>query len=126
MPNKPHILVHPHTFPPDRVSTGYLYGDIVKALVATGLEVDVITTSPHYNYEGDFKADSEKSWLFRVRYHEGARVFHVHQNRDASWLNRALQMLLFHVLFFFKALVLQILSGPVTANSAHSEGFRTL
>ena len=123
MPKKPRILVHPHTFPPDRVSTGYLYGDIVKALVKSGLEVDVITTSPHYNYSGDFTTESKRSGLFRISNHEGARVFHVHQNRDASLLNRAFQMLWFHVLFFLKAMTLPKYSVVLTGSPPITSGW---
>ena len=123
MPNKPRILVHPHTFPPDRVSTGYLYGDIVKALVASGLEVDVITTSPHYNYSGDFTKESKRSGLFRIRDHEGARVFHVHQNREASLINRAFQMVWFHVLFFYKAMTLPKCSVILTGSPPITSGW---
>ncbi len=115
------ILVHPHTFVPDRVSTGYLYGDIVESLVQSGMDVTVITTIPHYNYSEDFSKNSKRSGLFRKTEYKGAEVYHVFQVRHGGLLKRGLFMVYFHVLFFLKAMTIKkfdvVLTGspPITS-----------
>ena len=116
-------LVHPHTFVPDQVSTGYLYGDIVEALVKSGMDVTVITTIPHYNYQEDFSKDSKRSGLFRIRNHKGAKVYHVFQVRKGGLLLRGFFMLYFHLLFFFKALSLKKFDVILTGSPPITSGF---
>lgn len=43
------ILIHTLVFGPDGVSTAYLYNDIAAAFAEAGWQVDVVTTTPHFN-----------------------------------------------------------------------------
>jgi len=48
------VLIYSLIYPPDGVSTAYLYGEIVEGLLKAGNTVDVLTTVPHYNRSEDW------------------------------------------------------------------------
>lgn len=104
---KKHILIHSLIFPPDQVSTAYLYGDISKVLIANGWDVTVITTYPHYNVGEGFLDQSKKSFWCRTTDFEGAKVFHVPQVKTNQIWKRAAYILYFHLFFVFKALFMR-------------------
>ena len=52
---KPKLLIYNLTFPPDQVSTAYLVADIAKGVSDAGWDVEVFTSTPHYNFSQDFK-----------------------------------------------------------------------
>jgi len=101
---KKHILIHTLIFPPDQVSTAYLYGDISKVLIADGWEVTVITTYPHYNVSEGFLENSRKTLWYRTTNFEGATVFHVPQVKNKQLWKRAAYILYFHCFFLIKAI----------------------
>lgn len=100
---KKRILIHTLIFPPDQVSTSYLYGDIVQRLIREGFDVTVITTFPHYNYGGDFKKVST-GLLWRKTDYYGATVYHFPQKKSGSMFVRGVNILTFHLAAFFKGL----------------------
>ncbi|WP_305981818.1 glycosyltransferase family 4 protein [Roseivirga thermotolerans] len=104
---KGRVLIHTLIFPPDQVSTSYLYGDIAKALIDQGYEVDVITTYPHYNYSSNFKEVSKQGFLCRRSNFQGARVFHVKQKKSKTLIVRGAHIILFHLFFLLKAIFIR-------------------
>lgn len=134
---KGRVLIHTLIFPPDQVSTSYLYGDIAKALMNQGYEVDVITTYPHYNYSTGFKAISNRGLLCRKSNFGGARVYHVIQKKSKRFITRGIYITWFHLFFFLKALTIKKFdfvltpSPPITAGllsgiAAHLRGAKAL
>lgn len=101
--SKPRLLIHSLIFPPDQVSTAYLYGDIAQGFIDEGWDVEVFTTTPHYNFEKDFSKQSKRRFLhFETDFH-GARVVHIPQKKSNSGLTRGLYLLWFHFTFFIRA-----------------------
>ena len=49
MGKKRKLLIHSIVFSPDGVSTAYLYNDIALGFKNAGYDVEVLTTTPHYN-----------------------------------------------------------------------------
>lgn len=102
--SKPRLLIYSLIFPPDQVSTAYLYGDIAQGFLDEGWDVEVFTTTPHYNFEKDFSKQSKRRFLhFETDFH-GARVVHIPQKKSNSGLTRGLYLLWFHFTFFIRAL----------------------
>lgn len=101
---KKKVLIHTLIFPPDQVSTSYLYGDIVQSLLKNGYEVLVITTFPHYNYNDDFFKVSEKAGFWRTTDYHGAKVFHFPQEKSSNPLIRGSYLVLFHLAFILKSI----------------------
>lgn len=101
---KPRLLIHSLIFPPDQVSTAYLYGDIAKGFIDEGWDVEVFTTTPHYNYEDDFLKISRKRIFHSETNFFGARVIHIPQKKSASTVIRGLYILWFHISFVFRVL----------------------
>lgn len=119
-----HVLVHSLIFPPDQVSTSYLYGDLVEAFIKSGFKVTVLTTFPHYNYKGDFKGKSKEAGLFwRKTDYFGAEVYHFPQNKSQSSPRRALYILAFHLAFFLKALFVSRIDVILTPSPPLTSGF---
>ncbi len=118
---KKHIVVHILMFPPDQVSTAYLYGDIVQEFVNRGFKVTVVTTTPHYNYEGSIENDLGGSLLWKKTNYYGAEVFHFPHTSSKSFLLRAFNIFFFHIASFIKILFLRKIdviltpSPPITA-----------
>lgn len=117
------VLIHTLIFPPDQVSTSYLYGDIAQKLIKSGYEVVVLTTYPHYNYEGDFKKNSSWGLFWRKTLYFGARVFHFPQSKSESNIVRGVYILLFHFAFMVKALTLKKFHYILTPSPPISSGF---
>ena len=118
-----HILIHTLIFPPDQVSTSYLYGDIVQKMISHGYEVSVITTTPHYNYDDDFKNVSKKNILCRTTNYFGAKVYHFPQNKSKSLILRGVNILGFHIFFLIRALSLKKIDYILTPSPPLTSGF---
>ena len=95
-------------FNPDGVSTAYLYGDIATALKKQGLDVVVLTTTPHYNR---VEAQIEKQplkwkiWgLLKKSTFNGIPVYHVPQKKFKSTILRLLGFVYWHIVSFITAL----------------------
>jgi glycosyltransferase involved in cell wall biosynthesis len=79
MANK-RVLIHSIAFFPDGVSTAYLYNDIALELKKNDFEVIVLTTTPHYNFTGNFKEFGIKAKFLGLVYEsnfKGIRVIHI-------------------------------------------------
>lgn len=98
------ILIHSLTFKPDGVSTAYLYADLVSELKKLGHEIEVLTTTPHYNL-----IDSElirqplkkKNWFFYQSVYDGVNVYHIPMTKSRFILKRMIDFVKFHVLALF-------------------------
>ena len=117
------VLIHTLIFPPDQVSTSYLYGDIVQRLIKSGYEVVVLTTFPHYNYEGDFRENSQSGLFWRKTDYFGSKVFHFPQTKSGSNLVRGIYILLFHFAFLVKALTIKKFHYIITPSPPITSGF---
>ena len=56
------ILIHSLIFSPDGVSTAYLYNDIALKFQASGYEVIVLSTTPHYNLVKEQLIEQPLKW----------------------------------------------------------------
>jgi len=88
-------------FPPDRVSTALIVGDLASDLVSAGHRVTVITTKAHYNPD-PAAPHVLRRWLGPIvqcsEWH-GAPVYHcIMPAKSAGVLHRVSSWLLFHVL----------------------------
>lgn len=105
------ILIHSLIFPPDGVSTAYLYGDIALALKKHGFEVEVLTTTPHYNEVAEQVARQPLKWkiwgLLKKSDFNGIRVLHVPQKKFKSTYLRLLGFIYWHIVSFFTALTVR-------------------
>lgn len=117
------ILIHTLIFPPDQVSTSYLYGDIVQKLIKNNYEVDVITTTPHYNCTDDFKLISERKLFYRKTNYFGANVYHFPQKKSKSLFLRGWNILGFHLFFIVKALFISKINYILTPSPPLTSGF---
>lgn len=120
---KKRVLIHTLIFPPDQVSTSYLYGDIVQKLIKSGYDVVVLTTFPHYNYDGDFKQKSSWGLFWRKTGYFGSEVFHFPQSKSDSKIIRGTYILLFHLAFLIKALTLKKFHYILTPSPPITSGF---
>lgn len=100
-PDRRHILILSLLFPPDRVSTAHIVGDLAADLVRSGYRVTAVTTTPHYNPE-QISRQSLRPWLGRLIQRSdwhGASVYHcLMPAKSGAVLHRVSSWLLFHVL----------------------------
>lgn len=119
--DKPRLLIHSLIFPPDQVSTAYLYGDIARTFVEKGWEVDVFTTIPHYNVNDVDEIEYKKVYFGGRSSFFGARVRHFPQKKSSNFIVRSIYILAFHLGFIFRGLfgksfdVVLTPSPPLTA-----------
>jgi glycosyltransferase involved in cell wall biosynthesis len=103
--SKKKILIHSIVFSPDGVSTAYLYNDIALSFKADGYDVEVLTTTPHYNIlEEERIKQPLKAHLAGLYYtsdFHGINVIHVPQKKYKSTLLRMLGFMYWHLLSFF-------------------------
>jgi len=118
---KKHVVLHILMFPPDQVSTAYLYGDIVQAFLKANFRVSVFTTTPHYNFKEKFKSNSGFSFFWKKSNYFGAEVHHFPHTHSKRFFMRGINILCFHLAFVFKVLFLRNVdvfitpSPPITA-----------
>jgi len=114
------ILIHSLIFKPDGVSTAYLYADLVSELKKLGHEIEVLTTTPHYNI---IKTDIEKQPLKRKNLffyestYDGVNVYHIPMKKSKFILKRIIDFVKFHVLalcsaFFIKKFDVVLAPSP--------------
>lgn len=108
---KKKVLIHSLIFPPDGVSTAYLYGDIALALKKNGYDVEVLTTTPHYNEVTEQLARQPMKWkvlgLLKQSDFNGIRVLHVPQKKFKSTFLRILGFVYWHIVSFLAALTIK-------------------
>lgn len=117
------LLIHALTFPPDQVSTAYLYGDIAQKFVSEGWEVEVFTTVPHYNYSENFRAVSKQGLFTRTTQYHGIKVRHFYQSKSVPTFVRALLLFCFHFAFIIRALLGPKYSVVLTPSPPLTAGF---
>lgn len=102
------ILIHSIVFAPDAVSTAYLYNDIAYNLKKNGFNVEVLSTTPHYNRLDDNiqKTTITKRFfgLYYISDYKGIKVYHVPQKKYNSIFLRGIVMIYWHVLSFILGL----------------------
>ena len=94
-------------FPPDQLSTAYLYGDLVKGFLDKGYRVTVLTTTPHYNFNTTFVSKSKNSFIWKRSNYFGAEVFHFPHTKSKSLIKRAINITFFHLAFIIKSLFIK-------------------
>lgn len=96
------ILILSLIFPPDGVSSAQLLGEIAEDLHLADNEVEVFTTSPHYNADEAALASQPITWswhrLTGVSDYRGIRVTHLRMPpKSAGSVGRIFQWLWFHL-----------------------------
>jgi len=119
---KKRVLIHTLIFPPDQVSTSYLYGDIAQKIINSGFEVVVLTTYPHYNFNKNFKGDSKWGFFWRKTDFFGATVYHFPQKKSNSGIVRGGYLLLFHLAFLVKAMTIKKFHYIITPSPPITSG----
>jgi glycosyltransferase involved in cell wall biosynthesis len=98
------ILIHSLVFSPDGVSTAFLYRDIAKGLQKNGLEVVVLTTTPHYNDDNlEFEKQVLKKKLFGLFFTSslnGIIVYHLPFIKYRNTFFRILSFIYLHLFSF--------------------------
>lgn len=81
-------------FPPDGVSTAQIMGDLALDLRALGHDVEVMTTTPHYNQdlEAEARQPLHRHWgrLLQKSNYDGIPVYHVLMPRKGTSIARRL------------------------------------
>jgi glycosyltransferase involved in cell wall biosynthesis len=98
--SKKTILVHSIVFYPDGVSTAYLYNDIALELKKNDFEVVVLTTTPHYNFKGDYNSFGLSKRFFGVFYqsdYKGIKVIHIPMKKRNSTSLRIISFFYWHL-----------------------------
>lgn len=108
---KKRVLIHSLVFNPDGVSTAYLYGDIARELKKSGFDVEVLTTTPHYNQVPSQLASQPLKWkipgFLKVSDFYGIKVYHVPQKKFKSTVLRLFGFVYWHIVSFITALFLR-------------------
>jgi len=97
------ILFLSLVFPPDSVSTAQIMGDLAVDLKRLGHNVEVLTTTPHYNrdLEAESRQPLHKFWgaVLQKSTYQGISVFHVIMpKKGVSIIARILAWINFHIL----------------------------
>ena len=94
------ILFHSLTIPPDKVSTGMLVAEIASGFKDSGVDVEILASTPQYNFDSsvDSKVELKKTSknLYESTY-KNVKVFHISsKKRSYSDSKRIFQWLKFH------------------------------
>ena len=99
--NKKKVLIHSIVFSPDAVSTAYLYNDIAIELKNNNYDVEVLTTTPHYNIINNINTDQRiKKVLFGFYYESffnGIKVYHIPLKKFKNTFLRLLSFIYWHI-----------------------------
>lgn len=108
---KKRVLIHSLVFNPDGVSTAYLYGDIARSLKKAGLDVVVLTTTPHYNRVTSQLEKQPLKWkiwgFIKTSCFDGIDVYHIPQKKFKSTLLRLIGFVYWHIVSFTAALCIK-------------------
>ena len=103
------VLFHSLTIPPDNVSTGQLVADIAAELKLEGKQIEILASSPQYNFNNEIYENGTLEKLGKHLYvseYNGVKIYHVHSNRRSfNREKRFLQWLSFHcksIIFLYK------------------------
>jgi glycosyltransferase involved in cell wall biosynthesis len=103
------VLFHSLTIPPDNVSTGQLVADIAAELKLEGKQIEILASSPQYNFNNEIYENGTLEKLGKHLYvseYNGVKIYHIHSNRRSfNREKRFLQWLSFHcksIIFLYK------------------------
>ena len=103
------VLFHSLTIPPDNVSTGQLVADIAVELKLEGKQIEILASSPQYNFDNDIYENGTLEKLGKHLYvseYQGVKIYHIHSNRRSfNRKKRFLQWMSFHfrsIIFLYK------------------------
>lgn len=96
------VLILSLIFPPDGVSSAQLLGEIAEDLDRDGIEVEVITTTPHYNIDSAAQAEQPMRWkwhrLSARSTFKGMPVLHLRMPaKSGGSIGRITQWIWFHL-----------------------------
>lgn len=98
----PRVLILSLLFPPDNVSTAHIMGDLAVDLRDAGYDVQVVTSTPHYNRDADAESRqplARSGFLFSRSSFHGIPVIHARVGKKSrSVLRRLLSWCGFHLL----------------------------
>lgn len=96
------ILIHSIAFSPDGVSTAYIYNDLAEAFKERGFEVQVLTTTPHFNeIETQQVLKKNLLGLFYKSIFKDIEVYHVWQKKYDLPLLRIIGFFYWHIVAIF-------------------------
>ena len=128
--NLKRVLIHSIVFSPDGVSTAYLYNDIALGLVKNGLEVVILTTTPHYNVIDSelIKQPITKKLfgLYGLSDFNGIKVYHITLKKYKSTILRLFSFVYWHLFSFVFGLTFRNLSFVLSPSPPLSIGFVSL
>ena len=94
------VLIHSIVFSPDSVSTAYLYNDIALELKNNNYDVEVLTTTPHYNIieskNTNQKIEKVLFGLYYKSFFNGIKVYHVPLKKYKNTFLRLLSFIYWH------------------------------
>lgn len=124
------VLIHSIVFSPDGVSTAYLYNDIAKGLIDAGLDVVVLTTTPHYNLVDSVVSSQNLSKEFFGLYSrsnfEGIKVYHIPLKKYNSTFKRILSFIYWHFTSFIFGIFIRNIDYVLSVSPPLSIGFVSL
>ena len=78
------VLFHSLTIPPDNVSTGQLVADIAVELKLEGKQIEILASSPQYNFDNDIYDNGSLEKLGKYLYvsdYNGVKIYHIRSSR---------------------------------------------
>ena len=94
------ILFHSLTIPPDKVSTGMLVAEIASGFKDSGVDVEILASTPQYNFDSSVDSKVELKKISKNLYestYKNVKVFHISsKKRSYSDSKRIFQWLKFH------------------------------
>ena len=103
------VLFHSLTIPPDNVSTGQLVADIAVELKLEGKQIEILASSPQYNFDNDIYDNGSLEKLGKYLYvsdYNGVKIYHIRSSRRSfNQKKRFLQWMSFHIrsiIFLYK------------------------
>ena len=103
------VLFHSLTIPPDNVSTGQLVADIAVGLKLEGKQIEILASSPQYNFDSDIYDNGSLEKLGKHLYasdYNGVKIYHIRSSRRSfNQKKRFLQWMSFHIrsiIFLYK------------------------
>ena len=116
---KKKVLIHSIVFSPDAVSTAYLYNDIAVELKNNNYDVEVLTTTPHYNILKKIDNNQKLKKKFFGLYYESIyneiKIFHIPLRKYNNTLFRLFSFIYWHIfsiLISFKIKKIDFILSP--------------
>ena len=104
---KKKILIHSIAFAPDGVSTAYIYNDLALGFKKFNYDVIVLTSTPHYNFSGNYDFKKYFFGLFYVSFFKEIKVIHIPLKKHNSTLIRIALFIRWHFLSLLIGLLIR-------------------